>query len=197
LFSNRSIQIVALSLLAVACSKPKPVVPDNPPPAAAPAVAAEPAPVNPSPAPDAATENAPVKTVASTPVAVAVPVPVPVETPAAAVAQDVKPPQPSPDPLKQLEESEKKRVEYEQLLARLATERDTAAAAVAQREKDLLAFKNPYMARPKLATADSEKIEGMGGAARAEWAQAQVDAAKDALDKAQKAYDDAKNNPPN
>jgi hypothetical protein len=109
----------------------------------------------------------------------------------------VKPPQPSPDPLKQLEESEKKRVEYEQLLARLATERDTAAAAVAQREKDLLAFKNPYMARPKLATADSEKIEGMGGAARAEWAQAQVDAAKDALDKAQKAYDDAKNNPPN
>ncbi len=186
-FSNPSFPLVVLSLLAAACSSPKPVASVNPPPAAAPAVEAERAPAQPSPPPPRTVENTPVQE----------PAPVPVEAPQPAVAQTVKPPEPAPDALKQLQDSEAKRVEHEQLLARLSAERDAAAAAVEQRQKDLLAFKNPYLARPKLAESDAEKIQGMGGEARAEWAEGQLDAAKTALDAAQRAYDDAQNNPPN
>ena len=194
-FSNPSFSLLAASLLAAACSSPKPVAEVNPPPAAAPAVASAAAPVvqgerapqKPSPPPPPTIENTPMQE----------PAPVPVQAPPPAVAQTAKPAEPPPDALKQLLESEAKRVEYEQLLAKLAADRDAAAAAVEQREKDLLAFKNFYRARPKLTTSDAEKIQGMGGEERATWAEGQVDAAKTALDAAQKALDDARNNPPN
>ena len=118
--------------------------------------------------------------------------------PGTQVAKENTPPKPPPpDPLKEMQEAEEHRIAHEQELAKLSADRDAAAAAVAQREKDLLAFKNPYLARPKLSTTDAEKIEGMGGEARANWAQDQIDAAKAAEEAAQKALDDANAAPPN
>jgi hypothetical protein len=86
---------------------------------------------------------------------------------------------------------ESQREEREKLIIRLAAERDDAAAVVARREKDLLAFKNPFLPRPQLTPEEAEEIRGLGGAARAQWAERRVADARVALDAAQKAYDDA------
>jgi hypothetical protein len=101
----------------------------------------------------------------------------------------------TPDPVKSVLAEEARRVEREQLVARLETERDAAAAIVARREKDLLAFKNPFLPRPQLTADESAEIEGLGGAARAKWAERRVAEAKAQLELAQKRYDDAKANP--
>jgi hypothetical protein len=126
----------------------------------------------------------------------------PPPAPASPVATtDVKakphPPEPlaTPDPLKAVLAEEARRVEHEQLIVRLESERDAAVALVARREKDLLAFKNPFLPRPQLTGDEAAEIEGLGGAARAQWAERRVAEAKKQLEAAQKALDDAKANP--
>jgi hypothetical protein len=69
--------------------------------------------------------------------------------------------------------------------------------AVVQCEKDALAFKNPFLPRPKLEAESAEKVKEMDGTARVQWADNRIAEAKAALEKAQSAYDDAKANPPN
>jgi hypothetical protein len=95
-----------------------------------------------------------------------------------------------------MQEAEARRGEYEQSLVKLAAARDAAKEAVARCEKDLLAFKNPYLARPKLTGEESTQVQGMNGVERAKWAQDRLAEAQTALEAAQKAYDDAKASPP-
>jgi hypothetical protein len=100
------------------------------------------------------------------------------------------------DALKQMQEAEARRVEYEQSLVRLAADRDAAKDLLARCNRDLLEFRNPYLPRPKLTPDESAKIQGMNGIDRVKWAEDRVAEAQAALDSAQKAYDDAKSNPP-
>lgn len=182
---SRWLIILVLSL-GVSCSSPlretsEPPQPAEPQVAAGQTAApptARPTVVNPPPA--------------ATPEEIAPPVAVtaaPAEKPAPARALA------APDPVKELFAAEARRVERERTIARLASERDAAAAVVAQRQKDLLALKNPFLPRPQFTFDESTAIKGLGGAARARWAEGRVAEAQALLDAAQKAYDDAKANP--
>ena len=105
-------------------------------------------------------------------------------------------PGPTPDPLRAMQDSQARRYDYERKLARLSSELDNARAEVVRRERDLLAFKNPFLPRPQLPPEEAQTIQGMDGAARAKWAEERLTAAKVALETTQKSYDDAKANPP-
>jgi hypothetical protein len=107
-----------------------------------------------------------------------------------------KPPEAAPDPVKEVLQAEEKRLAYEENLKRLAAERDAAAAVVVQYEKDVLAFKNPFRPPAKLTPEQSAEIKGMDGVARVQWGERLIADAKAKLEAAQKAYDDAKANPP-
>jgi len=188
----RSIPIAVVLALMTACSSPTHEVGKDAPAPKEPVASPTPAPSKPL---------APVAVASAPPADNA---PTPPETPVTAVpepaahAGDPKtpPPEPAPDPLRVMQDAEARRLDYEQSLARLAAERDAAAELVARREKDLLALKNPYLARPKLAPDEAEEIKGMGGAERVAWAEGRVSDAKAAQEAALKAYDDAKANPP-
>jgi len=186
----RSIPIAVVLALMTACSSPTHEVGKDVPAPKEPVASPPPVPSKP-PAP-AAVASAPPPDSA----------PTPPETPVTAVpepaahAGDPKTPPPEPDPLRVMQDAEARRLDYEQSLVRLAAERDAAAELVARREKDLLALKNPYLARPKLAPDESEEIKGLGGAERVAWAEGRVSDAKAAQVAALKAYDDAKANPP-
>lgn len=173
--------IVPLLSLGVSCSSPLRETSEPPTPVEQPAAVERPA----TPPP---VVNEP-----------AVAVPEETATPAAAIAAAAeKPPPPKalaiPDPVKELFAGEARRVEREQTIARLASERDAAAAVVAQRQKDLLALKNPFLPRPQFTPEESTEIKGLGGAARARWAEGRVAEANTLLEAAQKAYDSAKAN---
>jgi hypothetical protein len=186
-----AISTIALLLLATACSSPKRESPASPPAAELPA-ARKPAP----PATAAPTAGRSIVAERQAPTPPEIPVAAPVAPTAPASRPNAKPAEPAPDALKWMQESEARRVAYEQSLTRLAAERDAAAEIVARRQRDVLAFKNPYLARPKLSPDEAEEIRGMDGIARVKWAQDHLDAAKATLDAAQAAYDDAKASPP-
>lgn len=178
--------IVPLLALGVSCSSPLRETSEPPTPAEQPAAAEKPA----TPPRSAPVLNEP-----------AVAAPEETEepaTPAAAIAPPAEQPPAkvlvAPDPVKELFAEEARRVEREQTLVRLASERDAAAAVVAQRQKDLLALKNPFLPRPQFTPDESTAIKGLGGAARARWAEGRVAEANALLEAAQKAYDDAKAN---
>ena len=199
--------IPAAVLLATlsACGSPNRDTVAATPPAAEPTASTAPAKSPPAasatpPEPSGSSESASVAAAppsGSAAAAPEVPPEVAPETTAPAVAAASPPTEPPPDPVKQLFESEARRVEYEQKLAGLLAARDAAAADVTQREKDLLAYKNPYLPRPKATAEEAEALKGKGGADRAQWAEAQIADAKAKLEAAQKAYDDARLNPPN
>lgn len=203
-FLITSILTVMVLALVAACSHPNREVPVAPPAEATTAAsetnaAVEPVvqqPVAPPPATSPTADSAVAPETA--PSAVAVPPPAnPTESDVRTTQEIAKAPEPPPDPVKSMFEAEQRRADYEKNLANLAAQRDAAAAAVTQSEKDLLAFMNPYLPRPQLATESAEKIKDMDGAARADWARSKIDDAKAALVTAQKAYDDAAANPPN
>jgi hypothetical protein len=106
------------------------------------------------------------------------------------------PPPPAPDPLRAMQDAQARKFDYERRLERLKAEVEDARTLAARREKDLLAFKNPFLPRPQLPPDEAQAIAGMDGAARVKWADDRLTAAKVALGAAQKAYDDAKANPP-
>lgn len=155
----------------------------------------------------AATTPAPVKA-PTTAVAAAVSptydAPTPAETPvtqprAVAAATDSRqkePQEPVPDPLKWMQDKEARRLEYEKSLVQLGGDRDAAKSLVAKSERDLLALRNPYLARPELTPDEAAAIQGMNGAERAQWAESRVANAIASWESAKKAYDDAKANPP-
>jgi len=189
----RSIATVAVLALAAACSGPSREPSGPAPTAQQPAATTQPV-----PAPARPVTSPPVESVATQEPAVTPPETPMVEEPAPQTrAADTKatPREPAPDPLKAMQEAEARRLEYAQSLPRLASERDAAAESLARRQKDLLAFKNPFMPRPQLAPDEAEEVRGLGGAARVAWAEGRVADATAVLEAAQKAYDDAKANP--
>lgn len=95
-----------------------------------------------------------------------------------------------------MQETEARRVEYEKSLVQLAADRDAAKAVVARAERDLLAFRNPYLARPVLTPDEASEIQGLNGVDRVKWAEARLAGAIASLEFSQKAYDDAKASPP-
>jgi hypothetical protein len=187
-----SISIAVGLALTASCSKPdreaqapvssaKPV---DPAPTPAPSKPVAPAPATPAPA----VSNEP--TPAETPVT-------PELVPAAQANGPKASPAPAePDPLKLMQESETRRVEYERSLVQLAADIETAKAGLAKYQRDLLAFRNPYLARPILTDSEAAAIQGMNGAERVQWAESRVANGIAAVESAQKAYDDAKANPP-
>lgn len=188
-----SILLVVVLALAIACSSPSRNAPGSAPTEQEPVASTKP-------------ELAPSGPTAPPPVARAAAkehIPTPPETPVrtpdapATRAAAPTPSETAPDPLTVMQEAETRRLEYEQSLPRLASERDAAAEVVVRRQKDLLAFKNPYLPRPQLAPDEADEIKGMGGAERAKWAEGRLADAKVVLEAAQKAYDDAKASPPN
>jgi hypothetical protein len=191
----RTIPIATALVVLTACSGPtREAAKDASPPkesGASPVQAPSKPPAPPAPVAVARAprlENEP--TPAETPVT---PPPAPVT---AAAGPKSLPPEPAPDPLKWLQETEARRVEYEKSLVQLAADRDTAKDLVARAERDLLAFRNPYLARPVLTPDQAAEIQGMNGIDRVKWAEARLAGAIAALESAQKAYDDAKANPP-
>jgi hypothetical protein len=107
-----------------------------------------------------------------------------------------KPQQKAEDPLKWLQESEAKKAEYQSKLAEASGKVAAADAKVAEWEKNVLAFKIPYRARPELSEKDADAIAGKGGADRVHWAEDQLATARTERDAAQKALDDLRANPP-
>jgi len=95
-----------------------------------------------------------------------------------------------------MQDSQARREDYQRRLTQLQSSLDDARAAVAKRERDLLAFKNPFLPRPVLAPEEAQAISGMDGAARVKWADERLAEAHATLEAAQKSYDDAKANPP-
>ena len=188
----RSIPIAVVLVVAVACSSPKREIGSDASIAKEPAASTTSAtakPSSPAVAPAAvasaqATDNAPT----------------PAETPLPSVSQPAartsEPKSPPSDPLKEVQESEARRVEYQRGLVQLAADLEAARALVARSQRDLLAFKNPYLARPNLSPDETAAIQGLNGVERAKWAETRVADAVANLSSAQAAYDDAKAHPP-
>ncbi len=188
----RSIPIAVVLVVAVACSSPKREIGSDASIAKEPAASTTSAtakPSSPAVAPAAvasaqATDNAPT----------------PAETPLPSVSQPAartsEPKSPPSDPLKEVQESESRRVEYQRGLVQLAADLEAARALVARSQRDLLAFKNPYLARPNLSPDEAAAIQGLNGVERAKWAETRVADAVANLSSAQAAYDDAKAHPP-
>jgi len=129
---------------------------------------------------------------------VAAPIPEPSGDPNVPPPATIATPPPSalPDPLRAMQDSQARREDYQRRLTQLQSSLDDARAAVAKRERDLLAFKNPFLPRPVLAPEEAQAISGMDGAARVKWADERLAEAHATLEAAQKSYDDAKANPP-
>jgi hypothetical protein len=194
-----SISIAVVLAFVAACSKQN----SEPAPEAgsAQAVEAAPTPAAANPEAPAAVAEAPAPNSAPAPSSapmpaetVVTPEPVPV---AETNDQKARPPEAAADSLKWLQESEARKADYESSLAELSGKVETAKSDLATAQKDLLAFRNPYMARPVLTPEEATKTQSLNGAERVQWAESRVATAIAALESAQKAYDDAKANPPN
>jgi hypothetical protein len=162
-------------------------VPETPPPAPAPVAASQ-------PAVSQSTETVP-----------PAPMPQPVvgQDPAPSEAAPdgdanaaAKPPEKPVDPLVWLKESEAKKAEYATKIADAEAAVAAADAPIELWQRNLLAFKNPYLAPPKLTEADATAIQGTDGVARVNLAQQRLDEAKAAKDAAQQKLDDLKAHPP-
>jgi hypothetical protein len=156
---------------------PEPAAPTAPPPKAAPLTSARTAPP-PSPAP-----------ASDTPAPGAIP---PAPAPDASAKAADKP----VDPLQWLQDSQARQADYKRRLADGEAAVAASDAAAATWEKNLLAFKNPFLPRPVLAPDDATAIQGMDGAQRVHWAEGKLAEARAARDDAKKALDDLKANPP-
>ena len=197
-----------LVLLAAACGGPPAREAAEPPPIAATAASPSPEPTQAPPTPTFSTPEteraAAAEQVGTPPRPSAPPVasgPPPTAAPgvpAPATIPDLTklPPPPTPDPLRVVQDSQARRADYERRLQRQSADLDAARAEVVKRERDLLAFKNPLLARPQLPPDEAQTIQGMDGVARVKWAEDKLTAAKVALETAQKTYDDTKANPP-
>ena len=188
----RSIPMAVALAFMNACSSPTHEVGKD-----APAVKSTTAPTTPAPVkaqPTAVTAIAPPAHDAPTPLES--PVTLPPVVVAASVDAQKEPREPAPDPLKWMQDKEARRVEYEKSLVQMEGDRDSAKSLVAKSERDLLALRNPYLARPELTPDEAAAIQGMNGAERVQWAESRVANAIASWESAKKAYDDAKANPP-
>jgi len=167
---------------------PPPVVEAKPAESVSPPAAeAKPA----EPASSAAAQQQPAPSPQETP-------PTDAQPPDAAPAPDPnpKPADKTPDALQWLQDGEARRVDHERRVKEAEANLAIANASVADWERTLLAFKNPFMARPKLSPDDAQMIEGLDGQGRVAWAEGRLAAARSARDAAQKTLADLKANPP-
>jgi len=176
-------------------------------PHAQPVAASKPA-ESPQPAPTAARSS--VATVDAPAVAAnaAAPAAQPVATPEPAPADATPPaPAPAPDPsakpadkpadaLQWMQDGEARRADYQRRLKESEADLAVANASVADWERTVLEFKNPFLPRPKLSPEDAQTIAGMDGAGRLHWAEGRLEDARKVRDAAQKTFDDVKANPP-
>ena len=154
-----------------------------PPPVAAAAPAEEPRPAPPVAAPPVApADTAP----ASEPPPSLAPTAVPT----------AKPQQQQPDALQWLQDSEARKADHQRRLAEAEGNVASASLSVATWERNVLAFKNPFLARPQLSPEETQAVAGMNGAARVVWAEGRLAAVVAVRDAAQKTLDDLKANPP-
>jgi hypothetical protein len=166
-----------------------------PPPIAASKPAENP---QPDPTPAASVEAPPVATPAPSPEPPVMPetsLP-PAIPPSPSPDPNAKPPQKPPDALQWLADGEARKADYQRRVAEAEASVADANAKAATWERTALAFKNPYLARPKLSPEDAQAIAGMGGAGRVQWAEGRVVEANAARDAAQKTLDELKANPP-
>ena len=165
------------------------------PVAQAPAAASAPPGVAPAHAPSEA--SAPVKQASA---------PAPAYTPGTSLPGAI-PPSPAPettpktetqpaDSLQWMRDKQARRADYARRLEEAEANLAAADASATQWEKNLLAFKNPFLPRPQLSPEDAQAIQGMGGAGRAQWAEAKLADARANRNAAQKALDDLKAKPP-
>ena len=166
-----------------------------------------PKPAETAPAPAAATPAQPSATVAEAP-----PKPGPSKAATPGSKPDTSlpgaiPPSPLPDPsakpkdapvdpLQWLQDSQARKAEYQRALTDAESSVEAATTTIAQWQKTILAFKNPYLPRPQLAPEDAQTIAGMNGIERVKWAEGKLADATAARDAAQKKVDDLKANPP-
>jgi hypothetical protein len=109
---------------------------------------------------------------------------------------NAKPADQPADALRWLRDSQARKADYELRLDEAEIKLAAADTNVAQWERALLAFKNPFLARPQLSPEDAQAIQGMDGAARAKYAEGRLADARAARDAAQKTLDALKANPP-
>jgi hypothetical protein len=170
----------------------------------------------PKPAPVAA--STPVEEPPPTPPAATTPAPTPEPTPASAATvgtpsvaaadappasqqgtpppSTAKPQQQQPDALQWMQDSEARRVDYQRRLDEAKVNVESANLSMATWERNVLAFKNPFLARPQLSPEDTQAIAGMDGAARVRWAEGRLSEVSATRDAAQKTLDNLKANPP-
>jgi hypothetical protein len=95
-----------------------------------------------------------------------------------------------------MRDSEARRYDYERRLAEAKLNLEAADLSMVTWEKNVLAFKNPFLARPQLSPEDAQAIAAMNGAERVRWAEGRLSEVSAKRDAAQKALDDVKANPP-
>jgi len=196
--SRRSVtcfrSLLPLSLAAIALAGCGSGKHDAPAPqavaAAAPAEQPPPTPPAPTPAAVAPVEAPPVTS------ATAVPESQPSNPPSPAPEANPKPQQQQPDALQWMRDSEARRVDYERRMAEAQMNVESANLSMATWERNVLAFKNPFLARPQLSPEDTQAIAGMNGTERVRWAEGRLSEVSAKRDAAQKALDDLKKNPP-
>jgi len=193
-----------LALLLAACGgstreavAPPPITASAPSPSPSPSVAPSPAEIaTPETERAAQTERVTEKSLPVRPIATPMPEPSPDAGVPAPAKIATPPPSPTPDPLRVMQDEQARKEDYQRSLTRLQSAMEDARLAVAKRERDLLAFKNPFLPRPVLTPEEMQAINGMDGAARVKWAEDRLAEAHATLDAAQKSYDDTKANPP-
>jgi hypothetical protein len=100
------------------------------------------------------------------------------------------------DPLVWLQQQESRRADYKKRLAEAEASAQVAEVSVADWQRTILAFKNPFLPRPQLSAEDQQTIEGKDGIFRVNWAEGKLAAATAVRDAARKTVDDLKANPP-
>lgn len=101
-----------------------------------------------------------------------------------------------PDPLQAMRDGEARKADYQRRLAEAQAAAQNALTNAETWQRNALAFKNPFLARPQLSPEDSAAIAGMDGAQRVKWSEGKLAEAMAASNAAQKAVDDLKANPP-
>ncbi len=201
--SNPALAVLAIGALAVTlagCHR------GSEPPAAQPAAEPPPAVVEQTPPAQAPADNPPTtETKTAPPAAAPAPAPPAAPAPPVTVAENppapkndpnAKPPAEQPvDPLKWLADREARSADYKQRVAKAEADLAVATASVADWEKTVLAFENPFRPRPQLSGEDATAIESMDGTQRVRWAKGRLETARSARDAAQKTLADLKANP--
>lgn len=146
--------------------------------------------VSPTPATAAPVEAPPVEPTPTAPASE----PPPPPSPAPAAKPQAQ--QQQPDALQWMRDSEARKADYQRRLNEAETNLESANLAMVTWERNVLAFKNPFLARPQLSPEDDQAIAGMNGSERVRWAEGRLSSVSAARDTAQKTIDELKKNPP-